>query len=80
MTNRRLAIHAAMRALYDELERLDSRLGIRRCAKLRAIVRAALAAEFHKGEQAARSEQEVARLTYDSDELQRRYGEERETA
>ncbi len=70
MTNRRLAINSAKRDLFDVLVALADVIGDVRAAKLAAIVRRAMIAEFHLGEQAARGEQEAARLAYDSEELE----------
>ncbi len=73
-TNRRLAINAALRELYDEMDQLDVLLGITRTSKTRAIVKRALIAEFHNGARAARGELASARLAYDSEELELQYG------
>ncbi len=72
-TNRRQAINAAKRDLFDVLVALEGVIGPVRTAKLGVIVRRAMIAEFHRGEQAARGEQEATRLAYDSEELELKY-------
>ncbi len=73
-TNRRLAINAALRELYDEFEQLYALLGFERASKTLLIVRRALIAEYHKGELAAKGEMEATKLAYDSEELELKYG------
>ncbi len=74
MTNRRLAINAANRELFDELDQLIVLLGTSRAVKTMLIVKRALMAEYHKGELAAKGEMEATRLAYDSEELELKYG------
>lgn len=74
MTDRRLAINSALRAAYDELDRLEGCMSIPRAAKTRSIMSVAFKAQYENGYAAGKTDKDAAPLAYDEKELERRYG------